>query len=243
VSDDQQRRAELAEGLRRVRGRIERACAGAGRDPDEVTLVVVTKTFPAADVVRLVELGVRDVGENRDQDAAPKVVQTAASLAAEQHSPRWHFVGQLQRNKAGSVARYADVVHSIDRLALAQALGKGAHLADRRLDVLLQVSLDGPGTGAGRGGVQPADLLDLAAGVAPTAGVRLRGLMAVAPIEAPAGPAFARLAELAAELRAVHPEATWISAGMSGDLEEAIAHGATHLRVGSAVLGSRPSLR
>ncbi|WP_426566634.1 YggS family pyridoxal phosphate-dependent enzyme [Angustibacter sp. McL0619] len=240
---DPQRRAELAGRLRAVHDRIERACAVADRDPGEITLVVVTKTFPAADVVRLVELGVADVGENRDQDAAAKAIEAAAALGAGQRPPRWHFVGQLQRNKAASVARYADVVHSVDRLPLATALGKGAQLAGRQLDVLLQVSLHDPAGGAGRGGVLPFDLAELAAAVARTEGLRLRGVMAVAPLDAPAGPAFARLAELAATLRAEHPQATWMSAGMSGDLEDAVAHGATHLRVGSAVLGSRPSLR
>ncbi|GAA4353124.1 YggS family pyridoxal phosphate-dependent enzyme [Angustibacter luteus] len=240
---DGRRRDELAAGLSQVRQRIDRACAGAQRDPAEVTLVVVTKTFPASDVAALVDLGVRDVGENRDQDAAAKVLATDVLLAAGQSRPRWHFVGQLQRNKAASVARYADVVHSVDRLALARALGKAAHQAGRRLEVLLQVSLDDPQGASGRGGVAPSELLDLAAGVAGTEGLDLRGLMAVAPLDGPPGPAFARLAGLAGQLREQHQGATWISAGMSGDLEEAVAHGATHLRVGSAVLGSRPSLR
>jgi pyridoxal phosphate enzyme (YggS family) len=238
-----QRGAELAERLAQVHDRIERACAQAGRDPDGVTLVVVTKTFPAADVVRLVGLGVRDVGENRDQDASAKVHDTAAGLPAGLQPPRWHFVGQLQRNKAASVARYADVVHSVDRLGLARALGKGAHLAGRRLEVLLQVSLDEAAGSGERGGVAPSELLELASGVTQTEGLELRGVMAVAPLGGSAGQAFSQLAELAAELREAHPTATWISAGMSGDLEDAVAHGATHLRVGSAVLGSRASLR
>jgi pyridoxal phosphate enzyme (YggS family) len=238
-----ERRDELAQRLAQVRGRIERACAVAQRDPDDLTLVVVTKTFPASDVAALVDLGVLDVGENRDQDAAAKVRDTEVLLAPGQPRPRWHFVGQLQRNKATSVARYADVVHSVDRIALARALGSGAHQAGRRLQVLLQVSLDDPRTTSGRGGVAPSELLDLAAGVAGTEGLELRGLMAVAPLDEPSGPAFARLAVLARRLREAHPDATWISAGMSGDLEDAVAHGATHLRVGSAVLGSRASLR
>jgi hypothetical protein len=244
VSDaDPARSAELAGRLQQVQARILDACRLAGRDPAEVTLVVITKTFPASDVVRLVELGVRDVGENRDQDASPKVRQTAAALPQGLLPPRWHFVGQLQRNKAASVARYADVVHSVDRPALARALGNAAHRAGRRLEVLLQVTLDDLQGHRERGGVAPDQLLELATEVVAIDGLELRGVMAVAPLGAPPAPAFERLAALSAALRADHPQATWISAGMSADLEDAVAHGATHLRVGSAVLGSRPSLR
>jgi pyridoxal phosphate enzyme (YggS family) len=233
------RTAELAENLARVEERVRAACSSAGRPREEVTVIVVTKTFPAADVVRLVRLGVRDVAENRDQEAAAKVAEVATGLG-DRPEPRWHFVGQLQRNKARSVARYADVVHSVDRVPLVTALSAGAHAADRDVDVLVQVNLD-PGA-AGRGGAEPAEVPLVADAVAQAERLRLRGLMAVAPLGADPRPAFERLVALAERLRQTHPGARWVSAGMSGDLEAAVHAGATHLRVGSAVLGSRPSL-
>lgn len=238
-----ERRAELAAGLARVRARIADACAAAGRQRDEVTLVAVTKTYPAADVVALAGLGVSDVGENRDQEAAPKAEAVAAAGAA----PRWHFIGQLQRNKARSVVRYADVVQSLDSVRLAAALDAAAGaVRDRPLDVLVQVSIDGDPArgGALPGAADPQRGLDpVAAAVAGADGLRLAGLMAVAPLGWEPDRAFARLAEVAAALRADHPDATVLSAGMSGDLENAIGHGATHVRVGSALLGMRPALR
>lgn len=228
---------ELARRLTAVRERIARACAAAGRDLGGVTLVVVTKTFPVDDVARLAALGVTDVGENRDHEAAAK----AQSLAG--GGLRWHFVGQLQRNKARSVAAYADVVHSLDRSALVAALDKGAVGAGRRVDVLVQVDLDPTGADAGRGGARPGEVTSLAEQVGSSSALRLRGVMAVAPRGADPSQAFARLRQVSQELTAAHPQATWISAGMSGDLESAVAAGATHLRVGSAILGQRPPLQ
>lgn len=231
------RRADLAGNLARVRTRIADACAAAGRDRGEVTLVAVTKTYPASDVLHLAAIGLRDIGENRDQEAAPK----AAAVAAAGVSVRWHFVGQLQRNKARSVVRYAHLVHSVDRPELVEALARAREGQDGPpLEVLLEVDLD---ERAGRGGVPPADLPRLAEVVAARPALALRGVMAVAPLDAPAEPAFARLAELAARLRAEYPSATLISAGMSGDLEAAVTHGATHVRIGSALLGNRAPLR
>ncbi|CAB4688687.1 MAG: YggS family pyridoxal phosphate-dependent enzyme [Actinobacteria bacterium] len=226
---------QLARRLGEVRARIARACAAAGR-ADDVTLVVVTKYFPASDVRLLADLGVRDVGENRHQEAEAKVADCAGL------DLRWHFIGALQSNKAAAVAAYADLVESLDRTKLVAALDRGASQRGRPLDVLLQVSLDPPGS-EHRAGVDPADLAALADAVAATSSLRLRGLMAVAPLgEEPAG-AFARLAEIRAGLVLRHPQATWLSAGMSGDLEEAVAAGATHVRVGSAILGSRPAVQ
>ncbi|MEV0003839.1 YggS family pyridoxal phosphate-dependent enzyme [Micromonospora sp. NPDC050980] len=237
-----ERRAELAAGLARVRARVADACAAAGRDRDAVTLVAVTKTYPAADVVALAGLGVTDVGENRDQEAAPK----AAAVAGAGVTPRWHFIGQLQRNKARSVVRYADMVQSVDSVRLAAALDAAASdVRDRPLDVLVQASIDGDPArgGALPGAADPQRGLDpVAAAVAGAAGLRLAGLMAVAPLGWEPDRAFARLAEVAARLRADHPGATALSAGMSGDLESAVGHGATHVRVGSALLGMRPTL-
>lgn len=225
------RAADIAAGLERTHARVAEACAAVGRDPSELTVIVITKTYPATDVEILSDLGVRDVGENRDQEAAAKAVECAGLPV------RWHFVGQLQSNKANSVARYASVVHSVDRPRLVRALDRAADGQGRRLDCLVQVSLDGA---PGRGGVPADGVPEVAGMIADAHALRLAGMMAVAPLEAEPGAAFARLAQISEQLRADHPEATWISAGMSADMEAAIAHGATHLRVGSAILGKRP---
>jgi PLP dependent protein len=230
------RRQELATNLAAVRARIEAAAVGAGRDPAALTLIAVTKTYPAADIALLAELGVADVGESRDQEAAGKAA-TLGDLPL-----RWHFVGRLQTNKARSVARYADVVHSVDRAAVVDALRRAAQDRAVELDVLVQLNLD-PDTGGDRGGVRPADLPRLADEVAAAPGLRLRGVMLVAPPGLDPAPVFARLAQTAARLRVDHPHADWISAGMSGDLEAAVAHGATHVRVGTGLLGARPGNR
>jgi len=228
------RRAELATRLAAVRSRVSEACRRAGRPDDGVTLVVVTKTHPASDVGLLASLGVRDVGENRDQEAAAKH-EECAGLGL-----RWHFIGRLQSNKARSVARYADMVHSVDRPALVGALDRAAHAAGRRLDCLVQVSLDGD---TERGGVAVEGFDALAAAVAGAEALRLRGVMAVAPLGADPARAFAALPGLLGRAARYAPEADVLSAGMSGDLEAAVASGATHLRVGTAILGARPTLR
>jgi pyridoxal phosphate enzyme (YggS family) len=224
---------DVRDGLDRVRQRIASACRDAGRDPGEVTLVVVTKFFPAADVRMLADLGIRHVGENRHQEAAAKA-EECADLGLS-----WHFVGGLQSNKAAAVAAYADVVESVDRAKLLAGLQRGAHDRGRDLDVLLQVSLD-PAGADGRSGADPAALSDLAARVADHGALRLRGLMAVAPLGEDPAVAFGRLAALRDDFVADHPDAAVLSAGMSGDLEDAVRAGATHVRVGSAILGPRP---
>lgn len=232
------RSEELAANLEGVHRRIADAATAAGRDAGEITLVVVTKYFPESDVRRLAELGVRHVGENRHQEAAAKA-EACADLGL-----TWHFIGSLQSNKAAAVARYAGVVESVDRAKLVAGLDRGSHErgSEEPLDCLAQVSLDEPGA-PGRSGAPPGDVLDLAARIAEHPSLRLRGVMAVAPLGRPPAPAFERLAEVAAGVRAAHPAATWISAGMSQDLEEAIEHGATHVRVGSAILGPRPVIK
>jgi uncharacterized pyridoxal phosphate-containing UPF0001 family protein len=246
------RRGELSEHLGQVRARIATACVAAGRPADDVTLIAVTKTFPATDVALLAGLGVADFGENRDQEAAPKATEVAALGSR----PRWHFVGQLQVNKSASVVRYADVVHSVDRVRLVRALGSHATSAGRTITCLIQVDLFEPdqqqaldqaraetGAGAGvggRGGALPVAVPGLAEMIAGTEGLVLGGVMAVAPLGTPPGPAFRRLRDIAETVRAAHPSAMMISAGMSGDLDEAIAGGATHVRVGTALLGGRP---
>ncbi|WP_327645056.1 YggS family pyridoxal phosphate-dependent enzyme [Micromonospora zamorensis] len=236
------RHAEIAAGLAQVRSRIADACVQAGRDRTDVTMIAVTKTYPASDVLALAGLGVTDMGENRDQEAAGK----AAEVAAAGVRPRWHFIGQLQRNKARSVVRYADVVQSVDSVRLARALANAAADREVPLDVMVQVSIDGD---AARGGALPgsadpgAGLEPVAEAVADAPGLRLVGLMAVAPLGWEPDRAFAQLAEVAGVFRTVHPGATELSAGMSGDFDIAIRYGATHVRVGSALLGMRPTLR
>ena len=222
---------EIAAGLAATQDRISAAASGRA-----VELIVVTKFFPASDVRILAELGVREVAENRHQEAEAKAAE-CADLGL-----RWHFVGGLQSNKAAAVARYADVVHSVDRAKLLAPLARGAEESGRIVDVLLQVSLDPPGADH-RAGVDPAELAPLAEVAADTEGLQLQGLMAVAPLGEDPETAFARLSEIRANFLVNHPKATLVSAGMSGDLEAAIKHGATHVRVGSAVLGSRPQFK
>lgn len=230
------RREELEANLASVRDRIDAACGAAGRLVGDVGLVVVTKYFPASDVRLLVGLGVTDVGENRHQEAEAKAAECADV------DVRWHFIGGLQSNKAAAVARYADVVESVDRSSLVERLARGAREGGRQVDVLLQVSLDPPGS-EHRAGADPGQLGDLAAAVDGLPELDLRGLMAVAPLGEDPAAAFARLSTIRAEFLAHHPEASVLSAGMSGDLEAAIFAGATHVRVGTAVLGSRPGVQ
>ena len=236
MTDPGRRRSELQANLGAVRHRIDEAARAAGRDPADVGLVVVTKFFPASDVRLLADLGVTDVGENRHQEAQAKASE-CADLGL-----RWHFIGGLQSNKAAAVASYADVVESLDRVKLVAGLQRGAEAAGRSLDVLLQVSLDPPGDDH-RAGAGPELLADLAEAVMQAPALHLRGLMAVAPLGEDPATAFERLAGIHRELLRTHAGATVLSAGMSGDLEQAIAHGATHVRVGSAVLGQRPSVQ
>jgi PLP dependent protein len=252
-----QRSSELADRLAAVRARISAACAAAGRDPAEITLIAVTKTHPASDVLALAGLGVTDFGENRDQEAAPKAAEVAAAFAAAGMAAppvtdgpasagrpvTWHFVGQLQTNKAHSVAGYADVVHSVDRARLVRALGAaaattppGRNVAGTALTCLVQVSLDADPS---RGGVPADRVLEIAKAIEAEPWLVLGGLMAIAPLDADPVRAFASLRRLSAVVRSVNPAATVISAGMSGDLEPAVAAGATHLRIGTALLGNR----
>ncbi|KRA37364.1 MULTISPECIES: YggS family pyridoxal phosphate-dependent enzyme [unclassified Nocardioides] len=230
------RREELVANLAVVRTRIDAACAAAARPAGDVRLVVVTKFFPASDVRLLVDLGVTDVGENRHQEAEAK------AAACADLDVRWHYIGGLQSNKTAAVARYADVIESVDRPELIARIARGAAERGRPVDVLLQVSLDAPGS-EHRAGADPGRLDDLAAAVAAHSELELRGLMAVAPLGEDPDQAFARLAEIRSTFVEDHPEASILSAGMSGDLEAAISAGATHVRVGTAVLGSRPGVQ
>ena len=224
------RAAELAANLAAVRARISKACAVAGREPHEVTLIAVTKTYPSSDVRLLRELGLADIGENRDQEAAPKAAACAGLDIT------WHFIGQLQTRKAGSVATYADVVHSVDRARLARHLGTAARAAGRELTCLVQVSVDGDPS---RGGVAPQGVAEVAEAIEAEPGITLGGVMSIAPLEMPAFAAFEVLRDCSDVMRVIRPDADIISAGMSGDLEDAIACGATHVRIGTALLGVR----
>ncbi len=230
------RRDELAAGLAAVRRRIEDACRASGRDADEVTLIVVTKFFPASDVCLLADLGVRHVGESRHPEGRDKRAE------CDDLPLTWHFIGGLQSNKATAVAASADVVHSIDRTKLVTGLQRGAHGRPDGVECLLQMSLDPPGA-TGRSGAAAEELPELAAAVERQGALRLRGLMAVAPLGEDPARAFQRLAAIRSEFVDTHPGADWLSAGMSADLEAAVHAGATHVRIGSAVLGPRPANR
>lgn len=223
---------EITANLAALEQRIRSACAAAGRGRDEITLIAITKTYPASDVDILAGLGVRDVGENRHPESADKHADVRAAL-------RWHFVGGLQTNKAAAVCRYADVVHSVDRVKLVTALDKGARAAGRTIDCLVQVALRE--ADEGRSGVAPGQVGAVADAIAGSEALRLVGVMAVAPLGADPRSAFERLAEVHAALRQTHPGAAIMSAGMSADLEAAIDAGATHLRIGRSVLGARPA--
>ena len=228
-----QREEELSAGLSKVQAQVAAACADAGRDPAEVTLVVVTKTYPASDVRLLAGLGVRDVGESRDQEASAKVGELADLDLT------WHFIGRLQSNKARAVGRYARVVHSVDRPSLIPGLERGAGEAGHKVSCFIQLSLDGD---PARGGVVAGDVAALAGRIVETDHLELAGLMAVAPVTWDPDRAFSELSRSSLHLQKKHPEAAAISGGMSGDFVQALRHGATHLRVGSAVLGQRPPL-
>ncbi|PPH08529.1 YggS family pyridoxal phosphate-dependent enzyme [Rathayibacter sp. AY1C1] len=219
---------ELAARCAEVSERVADATRSAGREASSVTTIVVTKFHPVSLLRDLLELGVVDFGENRHQEAQEKSAELAGTAA------RWHFIGQLQSKKARQVRRYADAVHSVDRLALVPLLEAG----EEPLDVFLQVNLT---EDPDRGGASPADVEPLAEALAGAPGLTLRGVMAVAPLDEEPRQAFARLRSISDRVCAVEPSATAISAGMSNDFAEAIAEGATHLRIGSAITGERPA--
>jgi len=229
--------AELAERLADVDARIAVAARRAGRDPAGITRIVVTKFHPVSLIEELRGLGVRDVGENRQQELSAKVAELGPDDAGTD-ALRWHFIGQSQANKARAIRAAASFVHSIDRPRIADAFDAAGDPAGPPLDVLVQVNLT---SDPRRGGAAPGELESLAAHVRGCRTLRLRGIMAVAPLDEDPAPAFARLAGYAERVRSVVPDATWISAGMTADFPVAIAHGATHLRIGSAITGPRPA--
>ena len=219
------RAAEISTNLQVIRDRVASAAEGAGRDPKEITLIAVTKTFPVTDVKILYELGVRDFGENRDQEGSVKFSELPGDC-------NWHFQGQIQSNKLKSIAIWADVIHSIDDISHAKKLSSLVAAKD----IFVQVSLDNL---PGRGGVNPEQLLEFLGEVTVLANLKVRGLMAVAPLDEPPLAAFKRLKTLSEMVIKTRPDAWEISAGMSNDFEAAISQGATHIRIGSQILGVR----
>ena len=222
------RTSEITANLNDVKAKIASAALKAGRDADEITLIVVTKTFPVSDLEILYSLGVREFGENRDQEAAEKVAQLPSDI-------NWNFQGGIQSNKLKSITTWAGCIHSVDKLKYAQIISE--QNTGKPKEIFIQVSLDQPPES--RGGVDPEKLIDLASELTKLPGISLKGLMAVAPLDLPEEQAFLKLKEIQADFVAVFKDAKYLSAGMSGDYEMAISYGATHLRIGSSILGNR----
>ncbi len=225
----------VAERLAGVQARIESKLSQLGRPGQDVTLVVVTKNHPVDLALELYNLGCRDFGENRDQEAGPKAAQLSEILNGSA-LPNWHFIGQLQSNKAKRVCEYADTIHSVDRESLLEAIIKATESRAKPLDVFLQVNLT---EDPNRGGVSPERLGHFAEQVLQTNGLRLLGVMAVASLEGQEKRDFELVQALSQQIRTMDAEAKYISAGMSGDFELALEYGATHLRIGTAITGNR----
>jgi pyridoxal phosphate enzyme (YggS family) len=219
---------EISANLEKVKEQIKLAAASANRLSDDITLVVVTKTFPVSDIEILYSLGIRDFGENRDQEASAKVGLLPKDV-------RWHFQGQIQSNKLKSITSWASFIHSVDQLRYAQMISD--YSAGNEKPIFMQVSLDKPPQS--RSGVNPSELLELAGAISELPGIRLQGLMAVAPVNSPAEQAFAELEDIRSDFLSTFPDAISLSIGMSGDYQIAIKYGATHIRIGSSILGIR----
>jgi pyridoxal phosphate enzyme (YggS family) len=219
---------EISGNLEKVKEQIKLAAASANRLSEEITLVAVTKTFPVSDIEILYSLGIRDFGENRDQEASAKVGLLPKDV-------RWHFQGQIQSNKLKSITSWASFIHSVDQLKYAQMISD--YSAGNEKPIFMQVSLDKPPQS--RSGVNPSELLELAGAISALPGIRLQGLMAVAPVNSPAEQAFAELEDIRSDFLSTFPDAKSLSIGMSGDYQIAIKYGATHIRIGSSILGIR----
>ncbi len=225
------RQSEIKNNLQIVNDRISVACSKAGRDINEITLIAVTKTFDLKDLEILYSLGIRQFGENRDQEASKKFKELPSDI-------NWHFQGQIQSNKLKSICSWARYIHSVDQLKHAQVISDLSSESPK--SIFIQVSLDNPPES--RGGVDPDKLEALAVEVSKLKGVLIEGLMAVAPIDNPGTQAFVNLQRIHNNFKSKFPQAKYLSAGMSGDYEMAILHGATHLRIGSSILGNRDHL-
>lgn len=229
------RQQEINENYQKIQNRILESCNSVGRDPSEVTVIAITKTYPASDVDLLNNIGVHNVGENKDQEASQKFNEVKNKFT-------WHFVGQLQTNKVKSVVQYADFIHSVDRISLAKEIQKMSKKIDKVQKVLIQIDLDESQNDENRGGVNPSKLNELAQEISSCPNLELKGLMSVAPLNVSSKEAFLKLAKIQLEFLKTYPLAKMLSAGMSEDLEDAVSHGATHLRIGSALLGERPKI-
>ena len=229
------RQQEINENYQKIQNRILKSCNSVGRDPSEVTVIAITKTYPASDIDLLKNIGIHNVGENKDQEASQKFNEVKNKFT-------WHFVGQLQTNKVKSVVQYADFIHSVDRISLAKEIQKMSKKIDKVQKVLIQIDLDESQNDENRGGVNPSQLIELAQEISSCPNLELKGLMSVAPLNVSSKEAFLKLAKIQLEFLKTYPFAKMLSAGMSEDLEDAVSHGATHLRIGSALLGERPKI-
>jgi len=228
--------SSLGQRLAEIESRIVDATSKAGRRREEIELIVVSKNHPAQMVIDLLELGVRSFGENRDQEAKPKSEEVAALVDGKDYEYTWHFIGQLQSNKVRSALSYASVVHSVDRQSLLDAIIKATQERVTPLDVFIQLNLtDDPA----RGGIEPKNLLAFAEQVLAAPMLNLLGVMGVASLDRAPEMDFETIQQASQALIGVAPLAKSISAGMSEDFEAAIAFGATHLRIGSAITGKR----
>jgi len=226
------RKDQILSNLKSVKEKISAAAQAAGRSPSEITLIAVTKTFPVSDLEILYEIGVRNFGENRDQEAAPKVGVLPADIT-------WHFQGGIQSNKLKSISNWASVIHSVDKFKYAQMISQFS--VGKTKEIFIQVSLDT--LPQSREGVDPADLMQLAEQIMSLPNLEVKGLMAVAPLDQPTEQAFVRLQQIQQKFIQLYPAASSLSSGMSGDYELAISLGATHVRIGSSILGNRSPIK
>jgi pyridoxal phosphate enzyme (YggS family) len=228
-----ERATEISLALAQVEEQIVRACLSASRTRDDVTLIAVTKTYPFADVEILQGLGITNFGENRDSEG----VEKSSAMKNSENNSFWHYQGEIQSKKISSISRWADTVHSLDDLSHIQKFDRALEtVGGKSLEVFLQVSLDG---NPQRSGLNPAELMQACHAVAQTSHLLLMGVMTVPPVESVPEESFSKIADIAEGMRRDFPEAKYLSAGMSGDFEVAIAYGATHIRIGSQILGSR----
>jgi PLP dependent protein len=234
------RDSELKQRIASVQGRIAAAARRTGRDPADITLVAVSKTQPPEAVVAACQAGLHLFGENRVEEAIPKAL-AVERLLAPGTAPTWHMVGHVQSRKASEVLPWAAMVHSVDSTKLADRLSRSSAAADRELAILLEVNVSGE---ASKYGLTPEQLPGVVEAIASLPGLRLDGLMTMAPIAADpelVRPVFARLAELKDKMTRRYPELTWrhLSMGMSDDFEVAIEEGATLVRIGRAIFDER----